>query len=136
MAIGYKPTLIKCADLLIKRVDLSETCCTHLVDVLADLLLRFTTRPTQILQRKHLPNLRYTVAQLTPHQVLIEPPCHIQPVCIKNTAILQPLNPSPSGINVMFPSLIRQPMPVASWSSNDYTVYSPIYNQHASRIQL
>ena len=38
LLLAYKSILIKCVDLLIKRVDLSETCCTHWVDVLAELL--------------------------------------------------------------------------------------------------
>ena len=45
VAIGLycKSILIKCVNLLIKHVDLSETCCTHWVDVLAELLLNFST---------------------------------------------------------------------------------------------
>ena len=34
----YKSILIKCVDLLIKRIDLSEMCYTHWVDLLAELL--------------------------------------------------------------------------------------------------
>ena len=48
---------INCVDLLIKRVDLSQTCCIHWVGVLAELLLDFSTKPTLIIQIKHLPNL-------------------------------------------------------------------------------
>ena len=36
--ILIKSILIKCVDLLIKRVDLSDTCCTNWVNVLAELL--------------------------------------------------------------------------------------------------
>ena len=41
---AYKSKLIKCADLFINRVDLSEMCCMHLADVLAE-LLNFSIRP-------------------------------------------------------------------------------------------
>ena len=50
---------------LIKHVD---------CDVLAELLLNFSTMPMESIQIKHLPNLRYTVAQLITYQVLVERP--------------------------------------------------------------
>ena len=66
--------LIKCVNLLIKFIHLSETCCTYWVDVLAELSLHFSTRLMESIHKKNIPNLRYTVAQLSPHQVLVEPP--------------------------------------------------------------
>ena len=46
LRLAYKSILIKCVDLLIKDVDLSETSCTHWVYVLAELLRICYTRPT------------------------------------------------------------------------------------------
>ena len=66
LRLAYKYILINCVN-LIKRVDLSEMCCTHWVDVLAESLLNFSTRLMESIQIRHLPNLRYSVAQHLPH---------------------------------------------------------------------